>query len=210
MAQRYKRKRDYVDNNNSASVPTGKSDLARASEKLARMQGSAISFQPSQSVSKESKLPKSIDEIDNPITSPFGRCSDVSSRYKKLCRIGQGTYGIVYKALDLVTSRKVALKRCLPHNEKSDGFPITTLREIQTLRELSHKNIVQLFEIAVSSKQSGVFLVFEYLHFDLANVIDEHYAKRKKSPFTIPEIKCLSLQLLSALDYLHRRCIVHR
>jgi serine/threonine protein kinase len=197
MSQRYKRKRDYVDNASEASV----------SERLVKIQGPEISFQPSGSVSnKEPKGPKS----GNPITSPFGRCSDVSSRYKKLCRIGQGTYGIVYKALDLVTSRKVALKRCLPHNEKSDGFPITTLREIQTLREISHKNIVQLIEIAVSSKQSGVFLVFEYLHFDLANVIDEHYAKRKKSPFTIPEIKCLSVQLLSALEYLHRRCIVHR
>ena len=125
-------------------------------------------------------------------------------------RIGQGTYGIVYKALDLVTSRDVALKRCLAHNEKSDGFPITTLREIQTLREIEHKNIVELLEVAVSSKQSGVFLVFEYLHFDLANVIDEHYAKHNRSPFNIPELKCLSAQLFSALDYLHKRCIVHR
>lgn len=125
-------------------------------------------------------------------------------------------YGVVYKALDVVTSETVAIKRCLPHNEASDGFPITTLREIHILRELGggsakrHENIVELKEVAVSSKQSGVFLVFEYLHFDLAEVIDEHYRTRQKSPFTIAEVKCLAEQLLSALEYLHARNIVHR
>lgn len=148
----------------------------------------------------------------NPITSPYGNCSNVSLRYKKQCRIGEGTYGIVYKALDVVvTKQMVALKRCLPHHEASDGFPITTLREIQILKELKgHDNIVQLKEVAVSSKQSGVFLVFEFAHFDLANLVDEYYAKYRRSPFTIPETKCLSSQLLSAVQYLHDKCIIHR
>ena len=65
-------------------------------------------------------------------------------------------------------------------------------------------------EVAVSSKQSGVFLVFEYAHFDLANLVDECYDKYRKSPFTIPETKCLSKQLLSAMKYLHEKCIIHR
>ena len=147
----------------------------------------------------------------NPITSPYGNCPNVSFRYKKQCRIGEGTYGVVYKAMDLVTRQTVALKRCLPHHEESDGFPITTLREIQILKEIKgHENIVQLKEVAVSSKQSGVFLVFDYAHFDLANLVDEHYERYKKSPFTIPETKTLSKQLLSAIEHLHGRCILHR
>ena len=49
----------------------------------------------------------------------------------------------------------VALKKCYAHHEASDGFPVTTLREIQALRICSsHPNIVDLLEIAVSSSNS--------------------------------------------------------
>ena len=172
----------------------------------------------------------------NPLSSPYGRCPNVSERYKKVSRIGEGTYGIVYKAIDQEASTHdhqqiVALKRCLPHHEASDGFPITTLREIQILREISldvggsgnnnngttataastgHENIIALKEVAVGSKSSSVFLVFEYVHFDLAKLIDDHYSKYSKSPFTLAETKCLSKQLFSALSYLHEKRIIHR
>lgn len=91
-----------------------------------------------------------------------GRCDYVTERYEKLGRrLGQGTYGIVYLAKDRQTGCHVALKRCIPHHEASDGFPITTLREIQSLRLCArHDNIVQLKNVAVS--RSGVFLVFEH------------------------------------------------
>jgi len=110
----------------------------------------------------------------------------------------------------------VALKRCLPHHEASDGFPLTTLREISTLRELSMQNneaasfIVKLTSVAVSSSRSGVFLVFEYCEHDLATLVDTHYSMHKKSPFREVEVKRLTIQLLSALDFLHSRCLIHR
>ena len=111
-----------------------------------------------------------------------GVCPDVSNRYRKVGggRIGQGTYGVVYCARDVWKQRQqqqqqassgssdkqkppirkketktndiVALKKCYAHHEASDGFPITTLREIHALRICSsHPNIVDLLEIAVSS-----------------------------------------------------------
>lgn len=141
----------------------------------------------------------------------YGRCPNVSERYEKLGRIGEGTYGIVYKARDRVTDGIVALKRCLPHHESSDGFPLTTLREISTLKQCqSHPNIVKLHEVAVSSARSGVFLVFEYCSQDLAKILDRHYAIRQKSPFTGAQVKRLTFQLLSALEFLHSCMILHR
>ena len=64
------------------------------------------------------------------------------------------TIGIVYRARNKETKEIVALKRCLPHHEASDGFPLTTLREITLLRELQGLNngIVILKDVAVSSR----------------------------------------------------------
>lgn len=63
---------------------------------------------------------------------------------------------MVYRARDKITKEIVALKRCLPHNEASDGFPLTTLREITLLRELQDggqdNGIVILKDVAVSSR----------------------------------------------------------
>jgi len=64
--------------------------------------------------------------------------------------------GVVYRARDRITKEIVALKRCLPHHETSDGFPLTTLREITLLRELKEEGqnngIVILKDVAVSSR----------------------------------------------------------
>ena len=90
-------------------------------------------------------------------TATFGHCTNVSSRYTKICRIGEGTYGVVYLAQDKTNDERVALKRCLPHHEASDGFPITTLREIAILKELASAGgekhgIISLRDVTVSSR----------------------------------------------------------
>lgn len=142
-----------------------------------------------------------------------GNCPDVSLHFEKIGRIGHGTYGVVYKAKDRRTKEIVALKRVTMHHEVSDGFPITSLREIQTLRELhvhNHPNVVKFLEVAVSKSRNGVFLVFEYCEHDLADLVDAHYSLHRKSPFRESEVKRLALQLLSALAFLHSRYIMHR
>lgn len=61
---------------------------------------------------------------------PF--CPDVG-KYEKLMKVGQGTFGEVFKARDRSSHRLVALKKILMENEK-EGFPITALREIRILQ----------------------------------------------------------------------------
>ena len=65
-------------------------------------------------------------------------------RYQKLEKIGEGTYGVVYKAKDRVTNQIIALKRIRLEAE-DEGIPSTAIREISLLRELRHPNIVRLF-----------------------------------------------------------------
>ena len=63
-------------------------------------------------------------------------------RYQKLEKVGEGTYGIVYKAKDRVTGEIVALKKIRLEAE-DEGIPGTAIREISLLKELQHPNIVR-------------------------------------------------------------------
>jgi len=63
-------------------------------------------------------------------------------RYQRLEKIGEGTYGQVYKAKDRRTDTIIALKRIRLEAE-GEGIPSTAIREISLLKELRHKNIVR-------------------------------------------------------------------
>lgn len=58
--------------------------------------------------------------------------------YKKISKIGEGTYGVVFKALK--DQKVVALKKIKLNY--SDGMPVTTMREIAILKELNHRNVL--------------------------------------------------------------------
>ncbi len=133
-----------------------------------------------------------------------GNCNSVHE-YKKLNRIGEGTYGFVYKALHRKTGDLVALKRIILHHEQQDGFPLTSIREVKTLMRCHHPNIVQLLDVVVGSNRDAVFLLFEYCEHDLSDL-----TKHAKYFFKESELKRLLLQLLSAVEFIHKNCIIHR
>lgn len=78
-------------------------------------------------------------------TSRFGPCRDVEL-YELLNNIEEGSYGMVSRARTKTTGEVVALKR-LKMEHTNDGFPVTGLREIQTLMASGHPNIVNLREV---------------------------------------------------------------
>jgi serine/threonine protein kinase len=137
-------------------------------------------------------------------STAYGQCESVSL-YSNYTQIGEGTYGTVYRAVHITTAEVVALKRIILHNEHTEGFPITSIREIATLRQINHTNCVRLLDVVVNHRRDGVFLVFEYCEHDLSSLLSTH------SPaFTESEAKSLILQLLSAIKYLHEHWIIHR
>jgi serine/threonine protein kinase len=79
--------------------------------------------------------------------------------YRKLEKLGEGTYGIVHKAQHIVTGEFVALKKMRLDGE-DDGVPATALREISILRELRHRNVVELKHVFQTDR--SLHLCFEY------------------------------------------------
>lgn len=73
--------------------------------------------------------------------------------YERLNHIEEGSYGLVSRAKDLVTGEVVALKK-LKLDNSPDGFPVTGLREIQTLQRARHSNIVRLREIVMGTSMN--------------------------------------------------------
>lgn len=142
-------------------------------------------------------------------TVEYPYCTD-HSKYENLAKIGQGTFGEVYKARCKKTNDIVALKKVLTENEK-EGFPITALREIKILQVLRHDNIVRLIEICtskanVSNKhKSHFYLVFEFCEHDLAGLLSNPQVK-----FSLGEQKKIMQQLLNGLYYIHKNYILHR
>ena len=67
-------------------------------------------------------------------------------KYQKIEKIGEGTYGVVYKAKDTKNSEIFALKKIRLQAEE-EGIPSTAIREISLLKELQHKNIVRLLDV---------------------------------------------------------------
>eukprot|EP00759_Apiculatamorpha_spiralis_P028501 PhF_6_TR31110/c0_g1_i1/m.45517 len=125
-----------------------------------------------------------------------------TERFKKIEKLGEGTYGVVYKCEDLQEGVIVALKRVRLEAE-DNGVPSTAIREIALLRTLRHPNIVSLRDIVTDN--SKLFLVFECLHQDLKRCLDA-----RVTPFYGPILARLSLQLLLGVQHCHQRRILHR
>ncbi|XP_064185699.1 cyclin-dependent kinase 2-like [Anguilla rostrata] len=123
--------------------------------------------------------------------------------FQKIEKIGEGTYGVVYKAKNKVTGQSVALKK-IRLDADTEGVPSTAIREISLLKELSHPNIVKLLDVVHTEKK--LYLVFEYLNQDLKKYMDSS----QPLGLTLPLIQSYVYQLLQGIAFCHSHRVVHR
>jgi len=124
--------------------------------------------------------------------------------FERLNTINEGTYGVVFRVRDKKTGEIVALKKVKMDKER-EGFPLTSLREINILLSFDHPSIVDVKEIVVGGHDDDIFMVMEYMEHDLKGVMETI-----KQPYTQSEVKCLMLQLLEGVKYLHDNWVLHR
>lgn len=124
--------------------------------------------------------------------------------FERLNKIDEGTYGVVYRAKDKKTGEIVALKKVKMEKER-EGFPLTSLREINILLSFHNPSIVDVKEVVVGSNLDSIFMVMEYMEHDLKGLMEA-----MKQPFSQSEVKCLMLQLLEGVKYLHDNWVLHR
>ncbi|TPX59415.1 hypothetical protein SpCBS45565_g07747 [Spizellomyces sp. 'palustris'] len=143
------------------------------------------------------------------IRQAFTGNSPSVERYEKLNRVGEGTYGIVYRARDKASGTIVALKRIRMEQEQ-EGLPLSSLREISLLKSLRHENVVSVLDVVVGNGLDNIFMVMEYCEQDMGNLMDNVISKGAHPGYREAEVKCLMSQLLTGLAYLHDNYIIHR
>jgi len=127
---------------------------------------------------------------------------DPMAKFNRVGKLGEGTYGIVYKAINTETGQSVALKRIRLESE-DEGVPCTAIREISLLKELDHENIVKLYEIVHETDQ--LTLVFEFCDFDLKKYLDNH-----NGIISSTKLKSFLYQLCLAVAFCHKQRVLHR
>ena len=128
-----------------------------------------------------------------------------NKRYKIILKLGEGTYGTVFKCLDTVKNEVVAIKKLKFHHEK-EGIPATSIREIGILRSMIHPNLVTLKDIhQVDGEKMSLYLSFEMMEMDLSALIKKHNRKLPR-----PLIKRIMFKVVSAVDHLHKNRVFHR
>ena len=121
-------------------------------------------------------------------------------KYKVLSRLGDGSYGTVYLAMNIITKAKVALKKIkkVKENEVDD---LEIKNEIDILKKLDHPNVVKIIEFY--STDDAYYIITDYCQCgELYNQIKHRYNEN--------QLAVLFYQVFSGLCYLHTNNIVHR
>jgi eukaryotic-like serine/threonine-protein kinase len=124
-------------------------------------------------------------------------------KYQILDLVGEGAMGVVYRALDPVLNRVVAIKVMGDGIARNDEHRNRFLREAQAAGSLQHPNVITIFDFG--EVEGHLFIAMEYLEgSDLAHLLAQH------TPLSIAEKLDIAIDVLSGLAFAHKRGLVHR
>lgn len=137
-----------------------------------------------------------------------------ANRYILNNTLGQGGMGIVYDAFDRLTGQKVALKQVLAPidaiaitpTDSDESEQVALTREFQTLASLRHPNIINVMDYGFHKQELSNRL---YPFFTMTLLRGAHDILLTSQEFANEAKLYLIIQVLQALEYLHKRGIIH-
>uniref|UniRef100_A0A8C2GWU7 MAP/microtubule affinity-regulating kinase 3 n=2 Tax=Cyprinus carpio TaxID=7962 RepID=A0A8C2GWU7_CYPCA len=122
--------------------------------------------------------------------------------YRLLKTIGKGNFAKVKLARHVLTSKEVAVK-IIDKTQLNSSSLQKLYREVKIMKFLNHPNIVKLFEVIDTEKT--LYLIMEYASGgEVFDYLVAHGRMKEK------EARAKFRQIVSAVQYCHQKCIVHR
>ncbi len=125
------------------------------------------------------------------------------NRYRIDALIGVGGMAVVYKAVDMLMRRIVAVKILRDDISTDDASVKRFINESKAVAMLSHPNIVNIYDVSV--RDNVKYIVMEYIE----GITLKNYMTRREV-LSFKEVLGYSMQILRALDHAHKKGIVHR
>eukprot|EP00927_Polykrikos_kofoidii_P019593 TRINITY_DN19180_c0_g1_i1.p1 TRINITY_DN19180_c0_g1~~TRINITY_DN19180_c0_g1_i1.p1 ORF type:complete len:473 (-),score=87.75 TRINITY_DN19180_c0_g1_i1:123-1541(-) len=123
--------------------------------------------------------------------------------------LAEGRFGTVFEAVQTSSGTRVAVKKVRSRRPMAelgwDPWSRSAQREVEVLSKVQHCNVVALLDYSLPPSGVGVaFMVYEFLSWDLASLIDE------RGPLEAGLVKTAMHMLFHGLAHLHLACVVHR
>ena len=124
-------------------------------------------------------------------------------KFKIVDKLGQGAMGEVFRALDPVLGREVAIKVVTGKLSADEGARVRFQREAQSAAQLNHPNIITVYDFG--EEQGMAFMAMELLEgSDLRELLAEGKVASLEDKLAIME------QILDGLAFAHAKGVVHR
>jgi serine/threonine-protein kinase len=124
-------------------------------------------------------------------------------KYRILEQVGEGAMGVVYRALDPVLNRSVAIKVMTDALARDDDLRGRFLREAQAAGSLQHPNVITVYDFG--EVDGHLYIAMEFVAGeDLEGVL------ARKAKLTLVQKIDILVDVLAGLGYAHKRGIVHR
>jgi eukaryotic-like serine/threonine-protein kinase len=130
---------------------------------------------------------------------------EIAGRYRLDERLGAGGMSTVYRAVDNVLEREVAVKLLAEHLSEDEGFVARFRREALAAAKLVHPNVVQVYDSGRDADAQRHYIVMEYVNGPtVAQLMKERGRLPAEDAVEIIEQAC------GGLEYAHRHGVIHR